>query len=364
MNPRFSLMLLASLGAATAARGGDLRDPAPDDSKTASNIVQASEPSPWRFGASYAPFIGLKTTFSGLGRFNSPFTPQPLGGGQNRDYDDGFVHVDSSGPNSGGTWNWGYDNNSQYNPAGNGSINLSISNSQSNASAEEKGGGQGFELMSYRDLGPLQWASVGGRKVTWGIRGGLQYGRVNMSNHDLLASGMTTVTDSFGLGGQIPPGAPYSGSFNGPGTVLDDAPTRTVTNGGTALVSGTRDLDTDLFIANFGPYFEIPVSDHFSVLLEAGVSLALASGSYDYFSSTSAGALGTQQSAGSASETDFLPGVYIGLSGVYQLNERWALQGSGRYQYMKSFELNANGSNAELSFDSAFVLSLGVLYSF
>ncbi|MGC4013570.1 MAG: hypothetical protein QM755_03475 [Luteolibacter sp.] len=364
MNARFSLMSLAAVCASTAAYGGDLRAPAPDDSKAASNIVSSTDPSPWRFGASYAPFIGLKTTFSGLGRFNSPFTPQPLGGGQERDYDDGFVHVDSAGPASGSTWNWGYNNNSQYNPAGDGSISFSITNSLSNASAEEKGGGQGFELTAYRDLGPVEWAGMGGRKATWGLRGGLQYGRVDMSNHDLLASGLTTLTDTFGLGGQIPAGAPYSGSFNGPGTLLDDNPTRVITNGGSALVTGTRDLQTDLFIANFGPYLQIPVNEHFDLLLEAGVSLAAASGSYDYFSSTTVTALGTQVSAGSASETDFLPGVYVGLSGVYQLNERWALQGSGRYQYMESFDLNAGGSKAELSFDSAFVLSLGVLYSF
>ncbi|BCU78628.1 hypothetical protein [Luteolibacter sp. LG18] len=365
MNSRSSLMMLAALVAVPVmARGGDLRDPAPDDSKAAANISVPSAPSPWRVGASYAPFLGLKTTFSGLGRFNSPFTPQPLGGGQNRDYDDGFVHVDSSGPNSGGTWNWGYQNNSQYNPAGDGSISFSITNSQSNASAEERNGAQGFELMAYRDLGPIEWATVSARKSTWGLRGGFQYGRVEVGNHDFLSASAVTTTDTFGLGGSSPAGAPYSGSFSGWGVVLDDNPTRTTTSNGQAIVSGTRDLESDLFIANFGPYFQIPVTDHFDVTLEAGVSLAVASGSYDYLSSTSLGVLGTQVSRGSGSDTSFLPGLYVGLSGIYQLNEKWALQGSGRYQYMESFEISAGGSQAELSFDSAFVVSFGVLYSF
>jgi hypothetical protein len=40
------------------------------------------------------------------------------------------------------------------------------------------------------------------------------------------------------------------------------------------------------------------------------------------------------------------------------------IRAAGRYQYLDGFELESNGSSASLSFDSAFVLSLGALYSF
>ena len=50
--------------------------------------------------------------------------------------------------------------------------------------------------------------------------------------------------------------------------------------------------------------------------------------------------------------------------GGCQINDDWAIQASGRYQYMDSYDVNANGSAASLSFDSVFVLSLGALYSF
>jgi len=360
-----SLLTIGSLGViAPATFAADL-DTGTSDSKAAAAVTMPGQSSPWRFGADYAPFLGLKTNFNGLGRFRSPFAPQPLGGGRNYDYDNGFVYVDSSGNLGGQTWNWGYANNSQYNPAGTGSINYTLTNSLANGHAEEDGGGKaGFELTGYRDMGPVNWAAVGGRQATWGLRGGLQYAHVGVSNHDLLASGITTTTDSFDLGGTLPPGAPYTGSFGGPGPLLGDSPTRTVTTGPGALISGSRDMDTDLFIANFGPYLEIPVTDHFDLMLEGGVSFAVASGKYDFFSSTTIAGAGTQQSTGSASDTKVLPGLYLGLSGVYKINDQWSLQASGRYQYMKQFDLGANGSQASLSFDSAFVVSVGVLYSF
>lgn len=367
MNSRLILQTLATLTlAVVTAHARDLRD-AGEGSKVASDaIVPASGPSPWRIGASYAPFLGLKTTFSGLGTFNSPFTAQPTGGGRDYDYDDGFVHVDISNNAGGQTWNWGYDSNSQYNPAGNGSMAFSLTNSQANAKAEEKGGGEaGFELSAYRDMGTVNWAGLGDRKASWGFRGGIQYAKVDVGNGDTVGSGILTTIDTFNFPPNVvPPGAPYSGSFNGPGPLIGDSPTRNQVVGGTAVVSGWRDLDVDLFVANFGSYLELPVTDKFDVLIEGGVNFAVASGSYDFLSNTSITNLGTQQSSGSTSSTLGLPGVYLGLSGIYELNDKWAIQGSGRYQYMRSFDLSTNGSEASLSFDTAFVVSLGVLYSF
>ena len=59
-----------------------------------------------------------------------------------------------------------------------------------------------------------------------------------------------------------------------------------------------------------------------------------------------------------------LPGFYLGIEAIYQLNKNWGIQAGGRYQFMDEFELESNGSSAVLSFDSAFILSLGTVYSF
>jgi hypothetical protein len=321
--------------------------------------------SPWRVGAGYAQFLGLKTKFSGLGTFNNPNTLQPLGSGINRNYDNGYVRLDSSGNLGGQTWNWSYNNSSQYNSAGSGSINQSITNSLANAGTDEDGSSKpGAEIFAYYDMGAAGFNGRGKQPATWGFRAGLQYSRVNEDNQDLLSSGLTTTTDSFSLGGTPAPAAPFVGNPSGPGPLLSDNPTRSTANGGSGLVSGNRELDVDLTLLNLGSYLEIPVTEKFDVLVEAGVSLGLADGSYSFRSSTTITNVGTQTSSGSDSSTDFLPGIYLGLGSTYKINDDWSILGSARYQYLQSYDLSASGSQASLSFNSAFVISLSAAYSF
>lgn len=365
MTARISLLTLSVLtAAASAVRAGE---PAATSAKSSSvAATTTSAPSRWRFGASFAPLVGLKADFNGLGTFNNAFTLQAPGGGIDYDYDNGFVHVDSTGNLGDLTWNWGYDDNSQYNPTGDGSIDFSLSNSLADAEAREDGGLEnGFEGYAYYDMGAVGMAALKDRGATWGFRGGLHYARVDMTNQDSISSGVETVTDSFDLGGTIPPLAPFTGSFGGPGPLISDSPfARSSAMGGQALVVGSRDLDVHLTTFNFGSYLEVPVTPKFNLMLEGGLSAAIASGSYDFQSSTTITGLGTQQSSGRDSGTSVLPGLYLGLSGIYQLNESWGIQAAGRFQYMDEFKLESNGAEAELSFDSAFVISLGALYSF
>src|SRR6478752_3870086 len=129
MNVRLSLLTLSVLSAAASpARAGE---------PIVAPISKDASPSRWRFGASYAPLVGLKADFNGLGRFNSSSAPQPLGGGVDYEYDDGFVRVDSAGNLGGETWNWGYENDAQYHPANGGSINFSKTTSDGNGRADE-----------------------------------------------------------------------------------------------------------------------------------------------------------------------------------------------------------------------------------
>lgn len=354
MNPRLSLLTLSVLGtAAIPAHAGE---------PPAAPISVASAPSRWRIGAGYAPLIGLKTEFTGLGNFQSPFTPKPTTGGVNYNYDDGFVRVDSSDNLGDKTWNWGYDNDTQVNG---GSMDFSISNSVANGRTDEDSSADlGVELFAYYDMGAVAIPGLKERGATWGFRGGLHYARINVDSNDTVAADLTTLTDSFALDGVIPPPAPYQGSFGGPGPLLNDSPSRTITTGGQALVAGSRHLDVHLTTFNFGTYLQVPVARKFDLMFEAGVSAAISSGEYEFNSATTAPGLGTQTSSGSASDTTVLPGFYLGLGGTYQLNDSWSIQAAGRYQYMDEFDLGANGSNASLSFDSAFVLSIGALYSF
>jgi len=360
MNIHLLSLPLIVLTTAFATAGDDPQS----DSKHSDVVTYPAASSPWRVGVGSAQLLGLKTSFSGLGKFNSPFAAQPLGGGVNYDYDNGFVHVDSSGNAGAQSWNWGYQNSSQYQSSGSGTMNFSITNSNADGAVDHRDcADPGIELFAYYDMGAIGFSPLKERKATWGFRGGIHYSHIGVENSGLLATSLTTLTDSFGLNGTVPPSAPYSGSFAGPGPLLGDHPQRTI-SGGIGSITGNRELDVHLTIADFGTFLEVPVTKEFDLMLEAGVSMAVGSGSYDFTSTTSVTGLGSQLSSGSDSRTSLLPGVYVGLSGTYELTKQWSIQCAGRYQYMNSMDLEANGSKASLSFGSAFVVSLGCVYSF
>lgn len=352
MKPSLFIILLAT---AYSAQAGT-----PEDA-----ISVPESASPWRFGAGYAPLIGLETEFTGLGTFNRNFSVKPPGGGQNYNYDNGFVRLDSSGNKNSETWNWSYQDAGQYDPSGGGSMSYTLTNSLADASATEDGDtASGFECYTYFDMGTAAFPQLKDLGASWGFRGGLHYARVDVENSAVLNSGTFVLTDRFKLGGVTPPAAPYTGTFNGPGPLIGDAPVRSTAAGAAALVAGSRELDVHLTTLSFGSYLEMPVCRKFSVLFEGGLNAAIASGDYDFQSTTTITGLGSKNSSGSDSDTSILPGAYLGLSGVYQLSPNWAIQASGRYQYLDDFTLGDNGSEAELSFGSAFILSLGATYSF
>lgn len=327
-------------------------------------IEKSAATSRWSFGIAFAPLLNVDAEFSGVGEFNSAFTPQPLGGGQNYNYDDGFVRLDTSGNVGDVTYNWGYQNASQYNPAGGGSISNSITNSlQSGRAGETEDLSPGFELFGYLDLGKV--AELSGRPVRWGLKGTLHYANISIENSSSLTSDISRVTDTFELNGVNPPSPGYEGSPDGPGPLLGDSPTRSISvieNG--AFIDGRRDLDVDLVTLGVGPYLEIPISEKLSVLAEAGLSLSLASGDYDFDSTTRISGVGTQFRSESNDRTRVLPGLYAGVSAIWQLTDRFGIYGSARYQYIDSFEISAGGTDAELSFDGACVLSLGGVWTF
>lgn len=340
--------------------------PANEPSKGAL-VTPDPSPSHWRLGVGYAPMVGLKTEFRGLGNFSPSFPTQPLGGGVDYNYDDGFVRVDSSDNFGGETWNWGYENASQVDPSGLGSVDYTLTRGMADGTANEDGGGEmGVEVFGHLDMGAASIIpTLEKRGSTWGFRAGFNYNHVDVDDQSTISSSTITQTDRFSLNGTVAPPAPYrGGSFDGPGPLIGDSPSRSFAPGGSALISGSRELDVHLNVFSLGSYLELPVLSNFSLMFESGLSAGIASGSYDFQSRTSVSGLGSRTSSGSDSQTSVLPGFYLGIEAIYQLNKNWGVQAGGRYQFMDEFELESNGSSAALSFDSAFILSIGTVYSF
>ena len=331
--------------------------------KAAAIDIPASD-SRWRAGISFAPLLNARAGFSNLGAFSSPFSPQPLGGGQNYEYENGYVRVDASGNAGDATTNWGYADASQYDPSGGGSIAFSLTRSLGNGSARETEDiSPGFELFGYYEMGDITLTA--GRPLTWGLRTGIHYANLSAGGRGTLTSDAERLTDRFVLGGIIPPSAGYEGTFGGPGALLSDDPQRTTTviaDG--ASVSGDRDIDLDMVTFSAGPYLEIPLHENVSLFAEAGLSLSVARGEYEFESVTNISGLGSQTSRGDNTRTKLLPGFFTGLSAAWQLTERFGIHGSVRYQYIDRFDVDAAGSSASFTFDGAAIISLGGVWSF
>lgn len=335
------------------------------DQQTKDSILEMpSERSRWSMGASFAPLLNVESSFSGLGSSSAPFTPQPLGGGRNYEYEDGSVRVDASGNAGGLTGYWGYDNASQYDAAAD-SLSFNLNRSLSNGRAgETEEFSPGFEIFGSLEMGTFPGLSD--RRISWGIKGGIHYAKISTGGSGSLTSDVLRVTDTFDTTGiTLFPSPGYQGSFNGPGALIGDDPSRTVTlieNG--ATLRSDLDLDVDMITLAAGPYIKIPLAERFSVSAEAGVSVSIAHGDYEFDTLTTITGRPAQASSGNDTRTMVLPGLHAGVGAVWQLTEHFGLQGSARYQYIDSFSVDANGSNAALSFDGAAVVSLGGVWTF
>jgi hypothetical protein len=217
----------------------------------------------------------------------------------------------------------------------------------------------GFELFGYYDMGRI--ADFNGKPVSWGFKGGLHYAKISTGGSGMLTTDVLRITDSYDAAGfALFPPAGYQGTFNGPGGLLGDSPNRTqqiIAGGGT--IASDLDLDVDLITIAAGPYIQVPLADRFSVTAEAGVSVSIAHGDYEFDTLTSITGLPNQVASGKESRTVILPGAYAGASAIWQLTDHFGLHGSARYQYIDQFSVGANGSSASLSFDGAAIVSFG-----
>ena len=325
-----------------------------------------------RFGLSYRAGFGINAEFKnvgnvarggdGAGRDPGPAT----GSGVDRFYDDGYNRVDISGNQGGLTWFWGYKNSSQI--SGSDTIEMhSTTVAPIDSGKYDNDPQHGFELTYNRELGR-------GRngKWAWGVEGGFGWTDVRIHDRRALAGGVTVITDSYSLGGVNPNVPPFSseypghaGTYEGPGALIEDAPTRTVSsdrNG--AAVEGERNFDGDLFSFRVGPYIDLPLDDDWTISFSAGFAAGVIDGEYSFDQNvTTVG--GTVRQTGSGSNTEALFGGYASATIRYAINQQWGLFVSGQYVGLANcYEAEANGQSIELNLTRTGFVSVGVTYSF
>lgn len=313
--------------------------------------------------------FGPRAAFNIKAEFSNnpaPFTPNPATnagpatGGVDHTYDDGYVLVDSSSPPDGLTWNWGYTDADQV--VGDtmefhaSQANVAYTPSSRTVEDDPQYGG---ELTYQRLMGTV------GQSGLWGWEAAFSFTDLDFDQRSNGAGATTTTTDSFALNGIVPPSvdplAPYNGTFAGPGPLLGDTPTRTITS---STMSSEESLSGESFAFRLGPFLEWDVGERASVSLSAGLTLAPTSMDYTFTETTQDALGGTSTTSGNASTTKLLYGGYVSSRVNYDIDESWALFVGAQFQSMNSMELSAGTREARLDQGTTLYATAGLSFRF
>ena len=322
----------------------------------------AAPPNPNRISLSYRLGYNIEAKFSGLGGSASRGTPGPAAGGVNHEYDDGYVRLDSTHNGLGLTWNWGFDSASQVN-----GDNLLMHSGRALGDSSRAGGDDlhhGFEITYAREMGLV-------KKARWGLEGAFNYMNIGIRDGGSRTADLELTTDTYALEGIIPfdpitSQTPYRGTFTGPGPLIPDAPidrSVEIIPGG-ALLSGSRELDANLFGFRFGPYIEWPLSDRWTFGLNAGFALVVADSEFDFRETVTPANASSFTASGSKSEVDLLPGGYIGANIALKVADAVTVFGGAQFQHVGDLEHDVNGKRAELDLGQSVFVTVGINYSF
>lgn len=287
-------------------------------------------------GTSHAEFgVSAGASFNYKANFRSSVNSGAAVAGADHFYDDGYNRVDSSGNAGNQTTYWGYQNASQYDPAGDGGNGTITMHSTMNSSESQEEAQPALEIYWQHDFTENERWNIG-------VRTAVRWQRIEIDNT------ATTIADAYSLGGIIPPGAPFDGSFAGPNAVLSDTPVRTLTAG------ATRTIDANLFGFDFGPTLSLTLTEKLRLTASVGGTVAWIRSDFSYSDGTLA--------SGSDTKQDWLLGTYAGADLQYQIGEHWGIFAGAAYTCLQDFNQQAGDRSAELEFGDSYTLRSGLFF--
>ncbi len=320
-----------------------------------------------RFGISYRPVFNLSAKFQGVG-FPPSSVPGPGAGIVDRIYDDGYVRPETTGLAAGSpdgyTSYWSYHSAGQV--AGNNLLMSSAASAASTGSsgAFEDGPQNGFE-MDYSWVG----GAIG--PFIWGFEGGFGFSGVNFRDNRSFVTDVNVTTDTYDIGNLAagggpppPPGTPSTGRGGTSALILVEPASRSVANFSGSTITGSREMEADVFDLRIGPYAEYNITDQFTVGLGAGLALAHVNSSFNIQESLSLPGGGLLTSSGSSTENSTLVGGYVSANLAYTFNDAWRVFGGAQYRNLGTFEQTVKEATVTVDFRNAIYALVGVGYSF
>ena len=277
-------------------------------------------------------------------------------------YDNGFVLPDAGGTASGLTWNWGYEDAAQ---ASGSSLNYEryIGLPDAGSFDDQSEIAPGAEMMIGIRFGEFQ---VGERTWEWGAEFGGGYNFFEIAKTETATATSTYRTASHDTNGILLPVAPYQGTFNGPGPVIDLNPSSTTdtSTAATSTVDGT--LDTQLYNLKIGIWFDMPLTQKLHFGWSAGFSSLYAESSYQFTESVALANPGVPTLTDvdtTVSGRNWLQGGYIQLRLQYEFNDKWSAYVGADYQYNAKFNFSGAGRDVNLDFTKLLGASVGVQFN-
>ena len=304
----------------------------------------------------FGPRMGfnIRTDFRPTG---GGINPGPAtGGAVYRTYEDGFVGVDSSGNTGNQTWYWGYQNDSQVNLGSDALAMHADLGSRPSFSDITDNPQVGAEALYQRLLGDFGGAE-------WGLETGLAWLPVDIENSHGFTASWTRLTDSYSLGGILPPAAPYTGSVTGPGPAIGSVPTRSGA-AQSVVVQGRERIESQVFGIRLGPVLDVPMGDPLSLQLSGGLLVTYAHTKFSYHEQAQYADGSQGGSHDSVTGDDWLMGGYARGQIIVHLSRNIGLYGAAEYQAMPDLDFHAGPWKASLEMGGAVYGSAGMVVQF
>jgi hypothetical protein len=322
-----------------------------------------------RLSLSYRLGLNITADFRRLGGFAPATDPGPNSGAAvNRNYDNGYNRVDISGNNHPGfpdtTWNWGFQGGGSV--QGDSIVLQSVSSpSDAVSNNNDDGVNHGFEISYQREfLREEKWR--GGLEAAFGFT------KLTINDSRVLHNQVNVITDTYAVPGGVEaiPGYPfgpndsYAGTFEGPGALLDSSldpgqRVRSVVSSSTTI-TGTRELDANIYLIRLGPYVEVPITGKFSIFANAGLNLAIGDTTFTYNETVDYNGDTRATRSDSGSQLDVLVGFYAGGGLSYQFNDKWGVFAGAQFQTAGRSINKAGGKESVLDMGETIVVTVGV----
>jgi len=284
----------------------------------------------------------------------------------NRTYLNGYNRVDSSGNLGEGapglltrTGNFGFTSSSQVNPTA-GTLALSqilppTAQYYTGSSSHTKAAPEIRYMLMRRD--------------SHGVRFGAEAraGQINFIQDDVrsLAANATVVTDTYQLGGVVPPPGPYANGYSVvPFTPrIGDIPTRTLTTASTTI-QGSRNFKTKGWLMRFGGVWRLYDRPTLQVEFHGGAALVDVHSEFSVQESLGTSTVSGLLVQGSGARSARNLGWYAGGNACWLVTKNWGLVGGIDRLDAGKFTVNSPAASIRLDLSHAMVLNLGVRRTF